>query len=55
VVAGMLGSVLDSLKDTLELISRCGKRNVVLQVITAKSATKKLARVRNDILQKNRQ
>jgi hypothetical protein len=55
VVARTLGSMLDSLKGALELVSRCGKKNVVLQVTTTKSTTKKLTRVQNNILQKNKQ
>ena len=55
-VVGTLDSVLDSLKDALGLVGRCGKKNccgnAILQVITAKSTAKKLARVQNDILQK---
>jgi hypothetical protein len=42
VAAGTLDSVLDSLKDALALVSRCGKKNrceknTILQVITVKS------------------
>jgi hypothetical protein len=42
VAAGTLDSMLDSLKDALALVSRCGKKNccekknAILQVITAK-------------------
>ncbi|XP_066338717.1 uncharacterized protein [Miscanthus floridulus] len=52
VVAGTLGSVLDSMKEALELVIRCGKKNIVLQLITAQSTAKKLARVKSEILQK---
>ena len=34
---GTLNSVLDSLKDALALVSRCGKKNAILHVITVKS------------------
>ena len=51
-IAGALDDVIDSLKDALNLVSKCQNKNSMLQFVLATGTAKKIHRSKDELLQK---